>query len=218
VLFEHFFPGVVPATPGIGAPEAAGFSPGDPLYTEVLKALQDGFVSPGQPTLQFARTANLQAATNAEIVTAGMTVVGFAVRQFNDLLDVTYGHMPYDNSEPMRVYAGSDNDGALNENVARFVGDPAAMEYMEHYYTPTGDLHVSVITLHKVRDPLVPRSIHEDKYAVAVQNAGASQYLLQHTVGGAGSTGFGHCGFPNDELAAFAALVQWVRTGARPQY
>jgi pimeloyl-ACP methyl ester carboxylesterase len=209
MLFDYFLPGILPS---IFDPPV-GFSPGDPLYTEVLQALQSGLVSPGQPTLQFARTARLEAATNAEIVTAGISVVGFGLRQFYDLLDVTHGHMPYDNSEPKTLYAGSDNDAALNDGVARFVGEPSALEYMEHYYTPTGDLRIPVITLHKTRDPLVPRLLHEDKYATAVQNAGVSQYLLQRTV-----NGFGHCGFPNDELTAFAALVQWVHTGVRPQH
>jgi pimeloyl-ACP methyl ester carboxylesterase len=210
VLFDYFFPGILPGI--FDLLDGVGFSPGDPLYTEVLKALQDGLVSPGQPTLQFARTANLEAATNAEIVTAGMSVVGFGVRQFNELLDVTHRHMPYDNSEPRTIYVGSDDDTALNDGVARFVGDPSALKYMEHYYTPTGDLRIPVVTLHRVRDPLVPSSLHEDNFATAVLNAGASQYLLQRTVGG-----FGHCGFPNDELMAFAALVQWVHTGVRPQ-
>lgn len=50
-------------------------------------------MSPGQPTLQFARTANLQAIGPSEIVTAGLTTVGFTVNQGQNLLEVTHGHI-----------------------------------------------------------------------------------------------------------------------------
>jgi hypothetical protein len=82
---------------------------------------------------------------------------------------------------------------------------------MEHYYTPSGELHIPVLTLHKTRDPLVP-IFHEDSYADKVLGAGASDYFLRRTV-----NGFGHCGFPADEMLAFSALVQWVQTGVKPQ-
>ena len=86
--------------------------------------------------------------------------------------------MPYDNT--LTVYTGSDNDDAMNDGVARYVQEPSAVNYMEHYYTPTGDLHVPVLTLHKVRDPLIP-NFHETIYAGRVADAGASTYLLQRT-------------------------------------
>ena len=208
LLFDYFFPGVIPGTP-FDVPPGIDFSPGDPIYEAVRNALLEGLVSPEQPTLQFARTANLQAATETEIVAAGLATVGFTIIQANDLMDLTNGHMPYDNSQTW--YSGSDDDDALNTGVARYVSDPAAATYIEHYYTPTGALSIPVLTLHKMRDPLVP-ILHEDLYADAVQGAGASEYLLQRTVGG-----FGHCGFPAAEAPAFSALVQWVRTGVKPQ-
>jgi pimeloyl-ACP methyl ester carboxylesterase len=208
VLFDYFFPGVIPGA-GFSVPEGIDFSPGSPIYNAVQTALLQGLLSPGQPTLQFARTAKLQGVTATEIVAAGMNVVGFYVTQGNDLLDLTNGHMPYDNSETW--YSGSADDAALNAGVARYVADPSAENYMEHYYTPSGDIRIPVLTLHKTRDPLVP-IFHEDLYAQAVQDAGASQYLLQRTV-----NAFGHCGFPDAEMSAFSALVQWVHTGVKPQ-
>jgi pimeloyl-ACP methyl ester carboxylesterase len=208
VLFDYFFPGVIPGR-AFETPSGVDFSPGSPTFNAVNTALVQGLSSPDQPTLQFARTANLQAAGPAEIVAAGLAVVGFTVIQANDLIDLTHGHMPYDNSDTW--YSGSDDDAALNAGVARYASDPSAENYMTHYYTPSGDLHVPVITLHKSRDPLVPL-FHDEMYAAYVEGAGASQYLLQRTV-----DGFGHCGFPAAEGAAFSALVQWVHTGVRPQ-
>lgn len=204
VLFDYFFPGIIPG---------AVFDPPDGDLTPVIvKALQDGLAAPGQPTLQFASTAHLQAATTAEIVSAGTNLIVFGLRQLDGLLDVTHGHVPYDNTDPWTDYEGSDNDDALNAGVERFTGDPSALEYMAHYYTPTGDLRIPVITLHKTLDPLVPNLLHEDSYAAAVDGADASQYLLQRTI-----AGFGHCGFVNEELKALAALVEWVHTGVKPQ-
>ena len=207
VLFDYFFPGVIPGT-AFDFPLEDDFSPGSPTYIAVYNALVQGLSSPDQPTLQFARTANLQAINATEIVAAGLTVVGFTVIQANNLIDLTNSHMPYDNSETW--YSGSTNDSALNAGVARFVSDPSATNYMDHHYTPSGELHIPVLTLHKMRDPLVP-IFHEAEYADRVDRAGASDYLLQRTV-----DGFGHCGFPAAEAAAFPALVQWVRTGVKP--
>jgi pimeloyl-ACP methyl ester carboxylesterase len=206
VLFDYFFPGVIPGSP---FDDPGDFSPGSPTFNAVNAALVQGLSSPDQPTRQFARTANLQAANDTEIVAAGLSVVGFTVIHGNNLLDLTNGHMPYDNSKTS--YSGSNDDDALNAGVARFVSDPSAVNYMEHYYTPSGELRIPVLTLHKIRDPLVP-ILHEEEYAKTVQGAGASQYLLQRTV-----DGFGHCGFLPAETTAFSALVQWVETGVKPQ-
>jgi pimeloyl-ACP methyl ester carboxylesterase len=208
ILFDYFFPGVIPGA-GIIVPVGVDFTPGGPTYNAVLAALSQGLLSPGQPTVQFARTAKLPGATMGEIVAAAMNVLGFTITQGNDLIDVTNGHMPYDNSATM--YSGSQDDTALNAGVARYVSDPSAANYMEHYYTPTGDLQIPMLTLHSTRDPVAP-IFHEALYAQAVQIAGRSQYLLQRTV-----NAFGHCGFPAAEAAAFSALVQWVHTGVRPQ-
>jgi hypothetical protein len=119
--------------------------------------------------------------------------------------------MPYDNSGTL--YAGSSDDAAVNAGVVRYVADPSATAYVDHHYTPSGDLRIPVITLHTTRDPIVP-IFHERMYAAAVQSSGASAFLLQRTV-----NAFGHCGFSASgaETAGFFDLVQWVRTGVKPQ-
>ncbi len=207
VLFDYFFPGVIPGT-GFYIPPGIDFSPGGPTFTAVYTALIQGFAPPYK-TLQFASTAKLPGNGAAELVTSGMSVAGFAVTYGNNLMDLTNGHMPYDNTKT--VYSGSADDVALNAGVARYASDPSAVNYMEHYYTPTGDLHIPVITLHATRDPIVP-IFHEPMYAAAVAKAGASQYLLQRTV-----VAFGHTGLSDDDVAAaFSALVDWVRTGIKP--
>ena len=206
VLFDYFFPGVLPA--GNYMPPGIDFNPGGPTYTAVFNALTQGLLPPS-PTLQFASTAKLPGNGVVEIIKAGMTVAGFIVTYTNDTTDLTNGHIAYDNTET--TYSGSLNDDALNAGVARYASDPSAVNYFEHYYTPTGELHIPVISLHTMRDPLVP-VFHETMYAKAVDDAGASQYLLQRTF-----DVFGHLNLQDaDVAAAFFALVDWVHTGIKP--
>ncbi len=207
VLFDYFFPGVIPGT-GFSIPDGLEFTPGGPTYTAVYNALTQGLLPPS-PTLQFAITAKLPGNGVVEIIKAGMSVAGFIVIHASNLIDLTNGHMPYDNTET--VYSGSANDVALNEGVERYVSDPSAVNYLDHYYTPTGDLRIPVISLHATRDPIVP-IFHETMYAKAVDDAGASQYLLQRTF-----NIFGHGTLKDaDVAAAFFTLVEWVRSGIRP--
>jgi hypothetical protein len=161
-------------------------------------------------TVQFANTAKLPG-NGPEIVMAGMYVAGFAITYGNNVfVEITNGHMPFDNIAT--VYSGSADDTALNMYIARYAGDPAAVNYMKHYCTPTGDLRIPLITVHATRDPIIP-IFHEQMYAEAVANAGATPYLLQRTV-----DAFGHTGVSNDDIiAAFFDLVDWVWTGVKPE-
>jgi pimeloyl-ACP methyl ester carboxylesterase len=208
ILFDYFFPGVIPGT-AFEIPPTVDFTPAGPTYNAVLAALSQGLVSPGQPTLQFARTAHSPGIGATEIVSTGMSVAGFSVTQTNAFLDRVSGHSPYDNTQT--EYAGSADDVALNDGVARYTSDPSAVNYLEHWGTPTGNLRIPVLTMHTTRDPTAP-IFHEQMYATSVQDAGASQFLSQRTF-----TAFGHCAFSNaDNVAAFLALVQWVHTGVKP--
>lgn len=218
VVFDYFFPGVVPGTL-FYVPPGINFDPAGPTYQAVRAALIAGLSSDGQPTLQFARAAKLPAIGPLEIVTGGMNIVGMTLTQAPNLLDLTNGHMVYDNSSTW--YSGSADDAALNDSVygvARYVSDPSAINYLEHSYKPTGDLRVPVLTLYTARDPISP-FFHEQMYKEVVQNAGAEGYLLQRQV-----DAFGHCGLPNFTFPefrmvtdAFSTLVTWVSTGVKPQ-
>jgi len=71
ILFEYFFPGLIPGTP-LSVPPGVDFSPGGPTYMDVYTALTGGLFSLGQPPLQFANMAQLPAADVPEIISAGM--------------------------------------------------------------------------------------------------------------------------------------------------
>ncbi len=208
VLFDYFFPGVVPGDT-FHVPQGIDFSPGSPLFLSALGALSAGFLRSDLPTLQYAITARLPGTSPPEFIASGMTAVGFSVRFTNDVLDRTHGHFPYDNTGI--VYQGSADDAALNAGVERFASSPDAVQYIEKYDSPTGALQIPVLTLHTAWDPVAP-IVHEDAYAQAVAAAGASDRLVQETV-----DRYGHCAFTVAEtMEAFRDLAGWVRTGVRP--
>lgn len=227
LVFDYFFPGVVPGTI-FDVPPGVDFTPGGPTYNAVLAALTAGLFSEGQPTLQFARAAKVPAIGPAEIVSAGMNIVGMTMVQAPSLLELTTGHTPYDNNNTeYSVCAGTQGEcspeeqaanAALNAGIARYASDPSAINYLEHYYQPTGDLRVPVLTLYTARDPISP-IFHEQTFRAAVHGAGAEDNLSQLQV-----DAFGHCGLPTFKFPdfqavteAFSALVHWVREGVKPQ-
>lgn len=204
VVFDYFFPGVVPGTPWYVPPDIDL----DETYTMVMEALIQGLEDP-YPTLQFKEAAKLPFDDPEQIVIEGVYLVAGSLEFATHLVELTNG-IPYDNTQTW--YSGSDDDDALNEGVARFTSDPAAVNYLRHHYTPAGVLQIPVITQHSTLDPVVWFE-HENLFADAVASAGASQYLLQRQV-----DVFDHTGATDaDYEAAFLALVEWVHTGVKPQ-
>jgi hypothetical protein len=99
----------------------------------------------------------------------------------------------------------------VNAAVARHEGDPAAQNYFDHSWQPTGDIGAPMLTLHTTRDPLVPAR-GEDIFAETVAQAGNSDLLLQRT-----TNAFGHCAFTGPDLVgSFFTLRNWVVSGVRP--
>jgi pimeloyl-ACP methyl ester carboxylesterase len=126
-----------------------------------------------------------------------------------DVLRRTHGHIPVGNMHTQ--YSGSFNDAALNAGVQRFEATPDAQAYLEHWYQPTGELSIPVITLHNTRDGAVP-FFHEAAYSQLALEAGGSGMLVQRAV-----ETFGHCAFSVEEqFAAFIDLMTWVETGLKP--
>ncbi len=126
-----------------------------------------------------------------------------------DLLDRTHGHGFFDNTGT--AYSGSSDDAALNAGIDRFSATPDALGYLDHWYQPTGNIEIPVLTLHATRDPLAPM-FHETAYAAMVASAGNSDLLLQRSI-----ERFGHCGVkPNEVVDSFDDLVEWVETGVKP--
>ncbi len=207
VAFDYFFPGTLPGGP-FSTP-VLNFSPGSPAFNAVLGALVAGFNPPNFLTVQYAGVARLPSSNPAEIISSGLQVTGYSVRFTQDLLERTHDHIPFDNMAT--VYTGSFNDAALNAGVERFSAAPDALQYLENYYTPTGQLQIPMLTLHTTADPIVPFA-QEAAYAQVVANAGASGMLVQQSV-----SRYGHCNVNAKETAnALQGLFLWVNFGIKP--
>ncbi len=116
-----------------------------------------------------------------------------------DLLDRTHGHVPVDNTGSVYASPGlsmAENAAlnAPNTGVERLAATPDALNYLEHWYQPTGRLQLPVIVLHTSRDPIVP-VFHAYAYQQLAAAAG-SPGLLQLIVLDA----FGHCQILNPVL------------------
>lgn len=207
VLFDFFYPGVLPGTL-YDAPPGYIVAPGSPAANAIAGAILanpiPAFVMAGLEQVRLAY------ASPTELVTGFVHVLGYQVNGANAMTERLHGHGFFDNTEIW--YSGSGDDAALNAGVQRYAADPAAVNYLEHWYTPNGGISSPFVTLHTTRDPLVPvRGL--DLFADAVAAAGNSDLLLQRP----STDAFGHCAFNGtDVLGAFGTLVQWVRTNQRP--
>jgi pimeloyl-ACP methyl ester carboxylesterase len=209
VLFDYFFPGVIPGTLLHTALQTYDpTTPGNVGYN-VAVALMEGLQTPTLPTLQLANALKLEYASVPELVTGLIEVLGFDVRYVNDLLARTHLASPYDNT--FIWYTGSLNDRALNAGVERVKGTPEGFEYLFRYYQPTGEVQIPTLSLHTTRDPLVPYW-HEAVYHALAAEHHRQGLLVQQSV-----NRFGHCEFEASEVAnAFAGLVGWVDFGIKP--
>jgi pimeloyl-ACP methyl ester carboxylesterase len=215
VTFDYYFPGVLPGGP-FDVPEGIPYesNPPSPLFLQVYGALL------GNPAKmqQWALAAKLPFASATELGNSAFYVVGFVWRYTNDLIARVNGKLPYDNRDTVyQVNATADPavnaalSAQLNDGVARFDADRAALNYYERNYQPDGSIAFPVVTLHTLRDPAIPYA-HENLYAALVAAAGRSDWLLQRAV-----NRWGHCTMTTDEvLGAFTALETWVPTGQRP--
>ena len=107
----------------------------------------------------------------------------------------------------------SPDEVALNAAVLRVTQDPQGRRPngLANIPTISGQLPIPVLSLHTIGDLFVPLSM-EQIYARRVAAAGQSDRLVSRAY-----RDHGHCGFAvQEEEAAFADLVNWVTSGARP--
>jgi hypothetical protein len=213
VLFDYFFPGVIPGTL-LHTP----LLPYDPTSTtpnigqavaEALTVGIDPMLSPTLPTLQLAKTLGLEADNPTDIITGLIEVLGFDVRYVNDLLARTNQASPYGNR--FIHYRGSLDDAALNAGVERISLTWEGLGYLLRYYQPSGRVQIPTVSLHTTMDPLVPYW-HEEVYHFLATEQRREGLLVQQSV-----NRFGHCAFEAGEVDhAFTGLVEWVDFGLKP--
>ena len=211
-LFDFFYPGVLPGD-AITMPE--GLNLNRDILIPALMAMR---ANPTGAIMISQITQTRTPFTDAgEPITGILNALGFHARGINDLLDRTHGQNLFDNSAT--VYTGSPAVPAatlvsINDpvnGVDRFTATPAAENFLDKYFQPTGKLSIPVLTLHTTRDPAVPIA-HETALASIVNAAGTSSLLRQRMI-----NRFGHCTFTmNEMVTAVQDLDAWVRTGIAP--
>ncbi|CAN5855909.1 DUF6351 family protein [soil metagenome] len=119
------------------------------------------------------------------------------------------GRNPFGNAKV--VYAGSDDDAALNAGVLRYEADPQAVGSLAHDSRPTGRLRLPVLTLHAIHDPTAFVEL-ESTYRDIVDSAGALQWLVQTFADEAEHSYLSDAEYP----ALMTALLDWVDKGDKP--
>jgi pimeloyl-ACP methyl ester carboxylesterase len=195
VIFDYFFPGVIPGSPISITPEV--MTDWTTVYEpKILAALE------ANPSAAAQLIKVTGAAVTSDPTTVGETVLGilwYNVFATNDAT-ATLGGSPYDNHN--RIYLGSSNDLLLNLKVPRFTAVPAALAAVAAHYETSGRLTMPTVTIHTTLDPIIPYW-QEPLYTVKTIAAGT---FLQRTP--IPVAAYGHCAFSGtDVLAAFAIIV-----------
>jgi pimeloyl-ACP methyl ester carboxylesterase len=195
VLFDYFFPHVIPGT-AINVPPGVLIN----WTTVYLPAIRDALLAnPGRAfELMATAKAAYDPANFATVIQTTANVLSYNVFGGPDAED-TLGGNPFGNL--FRLYFGSSNDLRLNLRVQRFAASPVALAAMTQYET-NGHLTRRLVTLHTTADELIPFS-HETLYLAKVLLSGHSGLIPLPVAR------YGHCNFTATEiLTAFGLTVQ----------
>ncbi|MDO8614726.1 MAG: S28 family serine protease [Dehalococcoidia bacterium] len=197
VVFDYFFPSVIPAGTGPEIPQEV-IDNWDSTYVPAIRA---AMASDWHKVQQLIEVTGAPVNPN-DLRTIDQTVMGllwYNVHATNDAIAKLYGN-PYDNMT--RVYSGSDDDTALNAGVRRFAADPIPLLAMNVYFKTTGNLDSPLVTLHTSGDPIVP-SWHEALYRA---KALANGSLFEHF--NVPVDRYGHCNFKAGEALISLLILQ----------
>lgn len=141
-----------------------------------------------------------------------------------DDIVATMGGLPIGNTatiyDPPEMNAAEKTE--FNRRMQRYTANPKAITYARQWHEATGRFRVPLVTVHQTIDALVPFSQSEGLGRI-VARAGNSARLVQYAVPPTrmplpgGLEGYTHCGFtPEQNIAAFEAMRNWVKTGRKP--
>jgi pimeloyl-ACP methyl ester carboxylesterase len=202
VLFEYFFPSLLPGT-AIFVPDEV-IEEWETIYEPKIEAALRAHPAERQQLLATARIPH-NPANEEESIRAILGLLWYNVFATNDGIE-KLGGQPYSNR--WRIYRGSEDDTRLNQQVGRYTADPAAVAEMQSFYQTTGSLARPLVMIHTI-DPIIP-AWHPAIYWVKVA---ASNSQTRHTylpfLGR-----YGHCDFSVPQvLLSFVIMVRQA-TGA----
>jgi pimeloyl-ACP methyl ester carboxylesterase len=209
VLFDYFFPGVLPGSPveippwliagweSTYAPAVAAALQNNPARAAELVAVA------GVPI--DASTPERAAETSVSGLLGVLWYNVFATNGARQQLDGN----PYGNA--VRVYAGSSDDATLNgpSGVARFTADEGVAERLAASGT-SGRVRLPLVVMHTTGDEIVPFRAAE-RYLEQARAAGYEQNVTLRRI-----ERYGHCNFTSDELLlSFFVLNQAIEARLR---
>jgi pimeloyl-ACP methyl ester carboxylesterase len=197
VVFDYFFPDVLPGTPIQIPPELV--QDWEPVYLPRIRtALQQNPQATDQ-LLKVTRAAIDQQDPGSREATV-IELLWFNVFATEDIISHLQGQ-PYDNQT--RIYRGSRNDLLLNLHVERYAGDSAARQRLSELWETRGVLNVPTQMVHTIDDPLIPYW-HVPWFRSKVLRSGTVSLLRNLP-----ARGYGHCEFTVAQaLASLVFLLQ----------
>ena len=234
-LFDYYYPDVLPGNV-IDVP-APPMSVAD-LQARVINAITPTAANPratlglyaiastAQTPLAYAPVGSLGDPSSVafqSLVGSLITALYYQLIGTPDVVDRTHGHSPYGNrgitytmgtpavpAAALTPLIASMINGS-NAGVARYDSPVDAQNYLQHNYTPTGNVSIPVVSVHNLWDPLVP-FFHEPALGAAAITAGTTGNVLQRAI-----PNYGHCNFGTPlVISSFQTLVNWVRSGDKP--
>lgn len=202
VLFDYFYPDVLPPSPLAVPPELMAdwetkFTP------RVVDALAANPVAAAQ--LISTSKAAIDVGNPASIAETTLGVLWYSVFATNDAI-LKLGGNPFENR--LRWYWGSANDRDLNMRVQRFAANSSALLALRAYET-SGRLSRPLVTMHTTGDPVVP-FWHEILYTTKASLRSPGKVIPIPI------SAYGHCAFTQEQVLAGFGLLVWAVTGQQP--
>jgi len=194
VVFDYYFPGLLPSPNKIPADFKAG--------EEKMKQIDEQLTSNPEKAAALRQFTKLK--SNKEL--AGNAVfLGYVLKD----LQRRSGGNPFSNRDT--IYNGSPDDNQLNDGVKRYDAD-ASLSYLKTNYTLTGKLQRPVLAIHTTYDQLVPAEV-PNQYAFMTKESGSGNLFVQQYV-----EHDGHCNITPDEVGeAFDELLAWKHHHVKPK-
>lgn len=195
VLFDHFFPGVLPGHPA--RVPARARRAWKTVYRPRIRAAVRQRPGVARRLVRTARAA-VDPRDRGTVADTVVNALWYSVHATADL-SARLGGNPYDNRG--RRYSGSGDDRRLNRRVRRIRASRTALANLAAY-EPSGALRVPLIAMHTTRDEVVPFA-HQADYTTRVMRAGSAALLTTRSI-----RRYGHCRFrPAEVLGGFSELV-----------
>jgi pimeloyl-ACP methyl ester carboxylesterase len=193
VLFDYFFPGLIPGSAIAIPPEVIALW--QSLYVPTIGAALQAH-PPRALELMRVSHAAYDPADFTTVVRTAINILTYNIISTNDA-SLKLGGNPYGNR--FTWYFGSSNDLRLNLSVRRFAAAPQALRALEPYET-NGDLRIPLVTLHTTADETVPFA-HELLYLPKVDGSERGRFVPIPI------NRYGHCAFTANELLGSFVLA-----------